>query len=103
MPLERLLQPEQGVETVVVLADRDVGADPSSAVDQPFGLEHGEGFANGVAGDEEIGGKRLLGGQPVAVCASVNLVSQHVGDLTRAVRARPPSGVGSADDTRHTL
>ncbi len=88
--LERLLQADKGVETVVVLSDRDVRANLSSAVDQPLGLEHGEGFANGVAGDEEFRGERLLGGQPGFVCACVDLMPQHVGDLTRAVCARPP-------------
>jgi hypothetical protein len=88
--LERLLQSDEGVETVVVLADRDVSADLSSAVDQALGLEHGEGFANGVAGDEEFGGECLLGGQPCFVCACVDLMPQHVGDLTSAVGSRPP-------------
>jgi hypothetical protein len=75
---------------VVVLADRDVGADLSAAVDQPLVLEHRESLANGVAGDEEFRGKRLLAGQPVVVHACMNLMPQHVGDLTSAVRAGQP-------------
>ena len=60
-----------------------------AAVDQALVLEHGERLANGVAGDEELGGQVLLAGQPVGVAAGVDLVAQHVGDLTRLVGARP--------------
>jgi hypothetical protein len=60
--LERLLQPDQRVQAVVILAHRDVSADLGPAVDQPFVLQDGERLADGVTGDEELCGQRLLGG-----------------------------------------
>ncbi len=88
--LERLLEADEGVEAVVVLVHRDVRADLWPAIDQAFVLQHGERFANGVAGHEEFLGQRILGRQAVVVDTRVDLLPQHVGDLTRAVRARSP-------------
>jgi hypothetical protein len=85
---EGLLQSQQCVESVVVLALRDVGADLGSAVDQSFVLQCGQRLANGVAGHREFGRQFELTGQPVVVGTGVDLMAQHVGDLTRAISAR---------------
>ncbi len=86
--LERLLEADERVEAVVVLADGDVGAGAGTAVDEAFVLERRERLANGVAGDEELACQVLLGRQSVGVAAGVDLVSQHVGDEARLVGAR---------------
>ena len=88
--LERLLQSEEGIEPVVVLALRDVGADLGSAVDQPLVLQDGERLANGVARHEEFGRQLVFGGQPVGVGIGVDLLAQHVGDAAGAVGPRAP-------------
>jgi hypothetical protein len=80
---------------VVVFALRDTGSDARPVIDQPLVLQCGERLPNGVAGDEELSCQLLLGGQPVVVEAAVDLVAQHVGNLTRAV------GAGPADRQRY--
>lgn len=84
----RLLQSDERIEAVVVLADGDVGADLGLAVDEPLGLQHGQRFADGVAGYQEIRPELSLGGQPVRVAAGVDLVPDHVGDQPGLVGAR---------------
>ncbi len=88
--LERLLQADQGVQAVVVFADRDMRADLGSAVDQPLVFEDGQRLANGIARHEEFGCQLVLARQPAVVGAAVNLVPQHVGDLAGAVRSGAP-------------
>ena len=84
--------PRWGVETVVVFADRHMCAGLRTPVDQSFVLEDGKRFPDGVTRDEKLCGKPLFGGQPVVIGARVDLVSQHVGDLTSTVGAGPPDG-----------
>ncbi len=73
---------------MVVLAQRDVGADLGAALDQPFVFQRGERFPNGVARHREFGGQLRLPGQAVVISAGVDLVAQYVGDLTRTIGAR---------------
>ncbi len=47
--LEGLLQPDERVQAVVVLADGHASADLGLAVDEPLGLEHRQRLADGVA------------------------------------------------------
>jgi hypothetical protein len=88
--LERLLEADECVEAVVVLVHRDVRADLGSAIDESFVLQHRERLANGVAGHEEFLGQRTLGGHSAVVDTRVDLLAQHIGDLTRTVRAHSP-------------
>lgn len=91
---EGLFESQQGVDPVVVLALRDVGADLGSAVDQSLVLENAQRFANGIAGHREFRGQVALGRQPVRIRRRVNLLAQHIGDPAGTV------GPGSANGYR---
>ena len=88
--LERLLEADERVEAVVVLADGDVGAGARPAVDEPFVLQRGQRLANGVAGDEELG-------REIGLRQAVRRGSRRRG--SGGGGRRPPGGPGRpADD-----
>ena len=86
--LERLLEADERVEAVVVLADGDMGTGAGTTVDETLVLQRSERLTNGVAGDEELACQVLLARQSVGVAAGMDLVSQHVGNQARLVGAR---------------
>jgi hypothetical protein len=73
---------------MVVLALCDVRADLGSTVDQAFVLQCGKRGPDSVAGDQEFGRQFQLTGQSLIEGAGVDLVTQHVGNLARAISAR---------------